>query len=153
MILGDISVFVSDTSYERILSVFVGSYYVNVQNLGKVPQKVVTEDLVKTRNALGNYLRIINNASSTLISLVKDDDDGLKEAEFSDLLDKPLGSVPSIIFWSDQQVELINNITKMKHTLLMGDYGTGELCSYLLFIGKITLDMSKVYIHRQNPHS
>ena len=52
--------------------------------------------------------------------------DEFKEAKFGDLLEKPLGSVPSIIFWSDQQVELINNITNMKHTLLMGDYGTGE---------------------------
>ena len=50
----------------------------------------------------------------------------LKKAKFSDLPGEPLGSVPSIIFWSDQQVELINNITNMKHTLLMGDYGTGE---------------------------
>ena len=50
----------------------------------------------------------------------------LKKAKFSDLPGEPLGSVPSIIFWSDQQVELITNITNMKHTLLMGDYGTGN---------------------------
>ena len=53
-------------------------------------------------------------------------DGELKEAKFSDLPGEPLGSVPSIIFWSDQQVELITNITNMNHTLLMGDYGTGE---------------------------
>ena len=53
-------------------------------------------------------------------------DGELKETMFGDLLEKPLGSVPSIIFWSDQQMELTNNITNMKHTLLMGDYGTGE---------------------------
>ena len=61
-----------------------------------------------------------------MITLGKDIDGELKETKFSDLLEKPLGSVPSIIFWSDQQVKLINNITNMKHTLLMGDYGTGE---------------------------
>ena len=50
----------------------------------------------------------------------------LKETKFGDLLEEPLGSVPSIIFWSDQQVKLRRNITNMKHTLLTGDYGTGE---------------------------
>ena len=54
-------------------------------------------------------------------------DEGIPEAEFTDLKDKPLGSVPSILFWSDQQMELITNIRSMKHTLLMGDYGTGQI--------------------------
>ena len=53
--------------------------------------------------------------------------EGMQKAEFSDLKDKPLGSVPSILFWSDQQMEIINNIKDKKHTLLMGDYGTGEI--------------------------
>ena len=52
--------------------------------------------------------------------------DEFKKAKFLDLPGKPLGSVTSIIFWSNQQLELITNITNMKHTLLMGDYGTGE---------------------------
>ena len=42
-------------------------------------------------------------------------DGELKKTKFSDLPGEPLGSVPSIIFWSDQQVKLINNITNMKH--------------------------------------
>ena len=54
-------------------------------------------------------------------------DEGIQETEFTDLKDKPLGSVPSILFWSDQQMELISNIRSMKHTLLMGDYGTGQI--------------------------
>ncbi len=62
-----------------------------------------------------------------MISLVNEADDELKKTKFTDLLEKPLGSIPNIIFWSDQQVELINNITNTKHTLLMGDYGTGVL--------------------------
>ena len=52
---------------------------------------------------------------------------GFQETGFSDLIDKPLGSVPSILFWSDQQMELIINIKSQKHTLLMGDYGTGQI--------------------------
>ena len=53
-------------------------------------------------------------------------DEGIHETQFSELKDQPLGSVPNILFWSDQQIELVNNIKSMKHTLLMGDYGTGQ---------------------------
>ena len=49
-----ISFFVSDTSYERLLSVLVGSYYVDVRTLNsEVPPNVITEDLIITRDALG----------------------------------------------------------------------------------------------------
>ena len=46
--------FVSNTSYERLISVLVGSYYVDVRTLNsEVPQNVITEDLIITRDALG----------------------------------------------------------------------------------------------------
>ena len=54
-------------------------------------------------------------------------DEGTKKIQFTDLKDKPLGSVPSILFWNNQQIEFITNIKNMKHTLLMGDYGTGQI--------------------------
>ena len=41
-----------DTSYERLIALFVGSYYVNT--LDKLP-KVAEEDLLKTRDNLGEY--------------------------------------------------------------------------------------------------
>ena len=66
-------------------------------------------------------------ANIAMVTLGKETDGELKEIKFIDLLEKPLGSVPSIIFWSDHQMELVNNISNMKHTLLIGDYGTGEL--------------------------
>ena len=56
--------FVSDTTYERLLSMFVGSYYVNARTLSEVTPKVVTEDLIKTRDALGGYFCIFQNTSS-----------------------------------------------------------------------------------------
>ena len=44
----------SDTSYERLLSVLVGSYYVDIRTLNsEVPPNVITEDLIITRDALG----------------------------------------------------------------------------------------------------
>ena len=92
---------------------------------------VVLEDLVNTRDALGNYIYFLLKHCSiqqpiAVITLGKEIDGELKEVKFNDLLEKSLGSVLSIIFWSDQQVKLRTNITNMKHTLLTGDYGTGE---------------------------
>ena len=51
---------VLDTSYKTLLSVFVGSFYVNVTGTSahpevSLPQNVITEDLVNTKNALGKY--------------------------------------------------------------------------------------------------
>ena len=54
----------------------------------------------------------------------------LKGLKFVDLKDDPLGSVPSILFWNDPQRHIYTRVTSMKHTLLMGDYGTG-LCILL----------------------
>ena len=52
-------------------------------------------------------------------------EEGIQEPEFVDLKDEPLGSVPSILFWNDQQRQIYTRVTSMKHTLLIGDYGTG----------------------------
>ena len=49
----------------------------------------------------------------------------IQELKFGDLKDEPLGSVPSILFWNDQQRQIYTRVTSMQHTLLVGDYGTG----------------------------
>ena len=49
----------------------------------------------------------------------------LQEPQFGDLKNDPLGSVLNILFWNDQQRQIYTRVTKMQHTLLMGDYGTG----------------------------
>ena len=59
-------------------------------------------------------------------------EEGIIEPEFGDLKNGPLGSVPSILFWNDQQSQIYKGVTSMKHTLLMGDYGTGS-CIYFVF--------------------
>ena len=58
-------------------------------------------------------------------------DDRITETQFSDLKDKPLGSVPSILFWNDEQKQISTQVEKMRHTLLKGDYGTG-LCHIVM---------------------
>ena len=54
-------------------------------------------------------------------------EEGITEPEFGDLKNGPLGSLPSILFWNDQQRQIYTRVTSMQHTLLVGDYGTG-LC-------------------------
>ena len=66
----------------------------------------------------------------------------IQELKFSDLKDEPLGSVPSILFWNDQQRQIYTRVTSMKHTLLMGDYGTG-----LNYWNELLLRIS---LHRQD---
>ena len=53
--------FVSDTTYERLLSVFVGSYYVDVRTLNDMTPNVVSKDVVTTRDSLGNHFLLLSN--------------------------------------------------------------------------------------------
>ena len=50
------SLFLSDSSYERLLSVFVGSYYVDDRTLNNMTSNVVSKDVVTTRDALGKQI-------------------------------------------------------------------------------------------------
>ena len=52
-------------------------------------------------------------------------EEGIIKPKFGDLKAGPLGSVPSILFWNDEQRQIYTRVTSMQHTLLMGDYGTG----------------------------
>ena len=58
-------------------------------------------------------------------------DDKIREPQCSDLKDKPLGSVPTILFWNDPQKHISTQVENMQPTLLKGDYGTG-LCHIIM---------------------
>ena len=58
-------------------------------------------------------------------------EDGITVPQFSDIKENPLGSVPSIVFWNDEQKQISTQVEKMQHTLLKGDYGTG-LCHVVM---------------------
>ena len=64
------------------------------------------------------------------LAIKREIEDSIRETQFTDLKEKPLGSVPSILFWNNQQKQISTQVEKMKHTLLKGDYGTG-LCVIL----------------------
>ena len=58
---------------------------------------------------------------------------GITAPQFDDIKGDALGSIPNILFWNDQQRQIYSQVKlkDMKHTLLMGDYGTG-LCYIIL---------------------
>ena len=50
----------------------------------------------------------------------------IENVTFDKLKGKSLGSPSNILFWNDQQKHVSSRIDKMEHTLLIGDYGTGD---------------------------
>ena len=54
-------------------------------------------------------------------------DEPIENVTFDELKGKSLGCPSNILFWNDQQKHISSRIEKMEHTLLMGDYGTGDL--------------------------
>ncbi len=62
-------------------------------------------------------------------------DEPIGNVTFDKLKGKSLGCPSNILFWNDQQKLFSSRIENMEHTLLMGDYGTGDL-SYLVFLNQ-----------------
>ena len=110
-----------DNSYKKVLALLVGSYYVTTQDILKVMPRATNEDLRRTSN---------NLVEGYPLAKKRKVEDCITAPQFSDLMEKPLGSVPNILFWNDRQKQFSTQVEKMKHTLLMGDYGTG-LCVIL----------------------
>ena len=54
----------------------------------------------------------------------------IENPTFDTLKEKSLGSPSNIFFWNDKQKHVSSRIEKMEHTLLMGDYGTGDMVTY-----------------------
>jgi predicted ribonuclease YlaK len=57
---------------------------------------------------------------------------GATSIKFSDLKGKPLGHTWSILFWTQQQLNLLEMLRTGKNVVLCGDYGTGKT-SLLVF--------------------
>ena len=58
-------------------------------------------------------------------------DDRITETQFSDLNEKPLGSVPNILFWNDQQKQISILINKYAPTFTRNHNGLhGIICDF-----------------------
>ena len=42
-------------------------------------------------------------------------------SRFSDLKNQPLGSIPSIFFWNNEQLEILNDLKTNQHILILVD--------------------------------
>ena len=51
---------------------------------------------------------------------------GATSIEFSDLKGKPLGHIWSILFWTQEQLNLLGKLQSGENLVLCGDYGTGK---------------------------
>ena len=69
-----------------------------------------------------------------------------KKMKFSDLHQKPLGHIASVIYWNKDQLELLNNSQMKKSVVLAGDYGTGKTILLMAAARKAAEDPSKTVI-------
>ena len=93
----------------------------------------------------------------------------IENTTFDKLKEKSLGCPSNILFWNDQQKHVSSKVEKMEHTLLMGDYGTGDIFYFkrlIIFVLKFTfqsqarptftniicyVDQKIIIFHRQDP--
>ena len=98
-------------SYRNLISLIVGSHYVSFQSQTYSPSK----DIMQTKEIITKNAMLIE--SQTLHDL---------RVKFSDLSGQSLGRLESILFWNDEQMEIVKSLKKFKHTILAGDYGSGK---------------------------
>ena len=139
-----------DLVYEKLISLIVGSYYVSLYENNIV--KSVSQDIAETRKNIGQ-LDFAKNCF-TMAFLVENAELGkivqpIENVAFDKLKAKPLGCPSNILFWNDQQKLVSSRIEKMEHTLLIGDYGTGDLLYFFKIV--IRSNVRTIIFHRQDP--
>ena len=118
--------------YERLLAIIVGSAYVGYNSqifdhhkeIRKVHERIVGA-----------------NSGVTPFS------DSLPE-QFSgrDLRNKPLGHIMNIVFWSEEQMQLLEDLKGSGSLVLCGDYGGGKTSIMVSAAQKAARDRFKVFV-------
>jgi len=118
--------------YERLLAIIIGSSHVSYNSQVFDYQK-------ETRDA---FERVAGDAVgiSGLPNALPDD------LDLKGLQKKPLGHVQNIIFWNDEQMQLLDDLKKTKSLILCGDYGGGKTSVMVSAAQKAALDGSKVFV-------
>ena len=117
--------------YEKLVSLIVGSYYVSFKQNYTVPS--YSQDIAKTRENIGKNLKCEHFNFHTMHFILVEwaelgkIDEPIETPTFDMLKEKSLGCLSNILFWNDQQKHVSSRIENMEHTLLMGDYGTGDI--------------------------
>ena len=124
----------SKEQYERLLAIMIGSAHVSYNSQILDYQK-------ETREV---YARVSGGEAVGIGNLP----DPLPEHQFNhkDLQKKHLGHVWNIIFWSDEQMGLLNDLKRAKSLVLCGDYGGGKTSVLVSAARKAALDKFKVIV-------
>ena len=118
--------------YERILAIIVGSAYVGYNSQIFDHQKEIRkvhERVVGARSGVTPF------------------SDPLPEQfSGSDLRNKPLGHIMNIIFWSEEQMQLLEDLKGPGSLVLCGDYGGGKTSVMVSAAQKAARDRFKVFV-------
>ena len=116
----------SDSSYEKLLTVIVGSCYVHLHSN-------VQNEILRIRNEILGMKKIICIYFYLLFKYFNLGDNKYPSKQVVEIQNSKfintgaLGRLPTILFWNDPQRQLIMRIRRKEHIILMGDYGTGQL--------------------------
>ena len=99
-------------SYKRLISLMLGSQFVNFLSQSYSPQDKIRRDLV----------RIVGERTP----LIPHSEFPAREVKFSELRRKPLGHISSILFNTPQQKALLDSLHEREPTVILGNYGTGK---------------------------
>ena len=108
----------TEKEYKRLLAICIGSQYVSFNS----------QLLDFEKEDMETHTRLVGKRNPGEIAGVGGENQGFLSraatVAFSDLKRKPLGHTSSIIFWTQDQINLLT--MKDKNLLLCGDYGTGK---------------------------
>ena len=115
----------SNEEYKRLLAICVGSQHVafDCQVFDAEAEHQKTQKLI-----------VGQKRSSEVAGIGQGEgiEDGRLSINLSDLADKPLGHTWSILFWTQEQLNLLDKLRSGENIVLCGDYGTGKT-SLLVF--------------------
>ena len=119
-------------SYKRLISLMLGSHYVNFYSQSYSPQDKIRKDLVRIvgENSLGEKTPLLSHSEFPA-----------GEVKFSELQRKPLGHISSILFNTPKQKTLLDSLDKRKPTVILGNYGTGKTVVFQTAARKFDFDV------------
>ena len=115
-----------EEEYKRLLAVCMGSQHVafNCQVFDFEAEHEETQAKLVGKRHPGEVVGIGGDEGLP--------QDGATSINFSDLKEKPLGHTWSILFWTQEQLNLLEKLKSGENIVLCGDYGTGKT-SLLVF--------------------
>ena len=122
-----INFFYAEDEFKNIANLLVGSFYVSSTNQSFDKLKLIRDYNNDTINRIGElYESIILpphvtwhfTVGSSGTNLNATPADLVLNPKFIDIKDKPLGSIPNIIFWNQDQLKALNKLDTQSHIVI-----------------------------------